>query len=133
MRGAVRHRVSPKVGHPRDPESELFPASRKQRRGEPQMVSQAIAHDSAGRYRAAVTRESFVDGTGAAFITTSRKQAKGGAREKAAGKRPARRKPRGNAPVGLIVPYPFPPALIIRQTPEAHDEVRAFLNMLRYR
>jgi hypothetical protein len=31
------------------------------------------------------------------------------------------------------VPYPFPPALIIRQTPEAHDEVRAFLNMLRYR
>ena len=60
-------------------------------------------------------------------------QARGGAREKAAGKRPARRKPKGNAPVGLIVPYPFPPALIIRQTPEAHDEVRAFLNMLRYR
>jgi len=60
-------------------------------------------------------------------------QAKGGGREKAAGKRPARRKPRGNAPVGLIVPYPFPPALIIRQTPEAHDEIQAFLNMLRYR
>jgi hypothetical protein len=60
-------------------------------------------------------------------------QAKGGAREKAAGKRPARRRPKGNAPVGLIVPYPFPPALIIRQTPEAHDEVQAFLNMLRYR
>ena len=47
-------------------------------------------------------------------------------------RRPARPKPRGNAPVGLIVPYPFPPALIIRQTPEAHDEVQAFLNMLRY-
>src|SRR4051794_4354585 len=43
-------------------------------------------------------------------------QARGGAREKAAGKRPTRRKPKGNAPVGLIVPYPFPPALIIRQT-----------------
>lgn len=34
-------------------------------------------------------------------------------------------------PVGAIVPYPFPPALIIRQTPEVHDEIGAFLDMLR--
>ena len=47
-------------------------------------------------------------------------------------KKPARRKPRGNGAVGLIVPYPMPPVLIIRQTPEAHDEIQAFLNMLRY-
>jgi hypothetical protein len=47
-------------------------------------------------------------------------------------KKPARRKPRGNGAVGLIVPYPFPPVLIIRQTPEVHDEIQAFLNMLRY-
>ncbi len=58
-------------------------------------------------------------------------QGPAGAREKAARKRPARRKPRGDA-VGLIVPYPMPPVLIIRQTPEAHDEIRALLNMLRY-
>ncbi len=44
--------------------------------------------------------------------------------------RPARRKPR--APVGQIGIWPMPPALVIRQTPESHDEVRAFLNMLRY-
>ena len=55
-----------------------------------------------------------------------------GARPKAAPKRSARRRPKANAPVGLIVPWPFPPALIIRQTPEAHDEVQALLNMLRY-
>jgi hypothetical protein len=33
---------------------------------------------------------------------------------------------------GLIVPYPMPPALIIRQTPETHDEIQVFLNLLRY-
>ena len=41
------------------------------------------------------------------------------------------RRPRRRARPGLIVPYPFPPALIIRQTPEAHDEVDALLRMLR--
>jgi hypothetical protein len=47
-------------------------------------------------------------------------------------KKPARRRPRSNAAVGVIVPYPFPPSLIIRHTPETHDEIRALLNMLRY-
>lgn len=61
-----------------------------------------------------------------------RQQVQTPARAKAVRNRPARRKPRGDAPGGSIVPYPFPPALIIRQTPEAHDEVRALLNMLRY-
>jgi len=50
---------------------------------------------------------------------------------KAARRRPPRRKPRPDPAVGLIVPYPFPPALIIRQTPGAHDEVSALLRMLR--
>lgn len=34
-------------------------------------------------------------------------------------------------PVGVIVPYPFPPALIIRHQPEVHDEIGAFLDVLR--
>jgi hypothetical protein len=33
---------------------------------------------------------------------------------------------------GLIVPYPMPPALIIRQTRENHDEIQSLLDMLRY-
>jgi hypothetical protein len=35
------------------------------------------------------------------------------------------------APVGVIVPYPMPPALIIRQTREKHDEIEALLDLLR--
>jgi hypothetical protein len=35
------------------------------------------------------------------------------------------------APVGVIVPYPMPPALIIRQTRERHDEIDALLDLLR--
>ena len=34
-------------------------------------------------------------------------------------------------PVGAIVPWPMPPALIIRQTPEVHDEVGSLLDVLR--
>jgi hypothetical protein len=34
-------------------------------------------------------------------------------------------------PVGTIVPWPAPPALIIRQTSEVHDEIRGLLQMLR--
>jgi hypothetical protein len=34
-------------------------------------------------------------------------------------------------PIGAIVPYPFPPALIIRHQREVHDEVGAFLDALR--
>ena len=34
-------------------------------------------------------------------------------------------------PVGAIVPWPMPPALIIRQTPEVHDEVNSLLGQLR--
>jgi len=41
-----------------------------------------------------------------------------------------RRAPQPN-PVGVIVPYPFPPALIIRQTPEVHGEIEALLGALR--
>jgi hypothetical protein len=59
-------------------------------------------------------------------------QAKGKDKAGARKKKPARRKPKGNGAVGVIVPYPFPPVLIIRQTPEAHDEIRALLFMLRY-
>jgi hypothetical protein len=33
---------------------------------------------------------------------------------------------------GLIVPYPMPPALIVRQTRENHDEIQSLLDMLRY-
>jgi hypothetical protein len=42
------------------------------------------------------------------------------------------RKPKRATNVGAIVAYPFPPSLIIRQTPEAHDEIQALLFMLRY-
>ena len=34
-------------------------------------------------------------------------------------------------PVGTIVPWPLPPALIIRQGPEVHDEVHGLLRALR--
>ncbi len=34
-------------------------------------------------------------------------------------------------PVGAIVPWPMPPALIIRQTPEVHGEVDSLLGQLR--
>ena len=34
-------------------------------------------------------------------------------------------------PVGAIVPWPMPPALIIRQTPQVHDEVGSLLDVLR--
>jgi hypothetical protein len=36
------------------------------------------------------------------------------------------------ARVGAIVPYPMPPALIIRQTRENHEEIGALLDLLRY-
>jgi hypothetical protein len=35
------------------------------------------------------------------------------------------------APVGVIVAYPMPPALLIRQTREAHDEIEQLLRLLR--
>jgi hypothetical protein len=34
-------------------------------------------------------------------------------------------------PLGAIVPWPMPPALIIRQTPAVHDEVNSLLGQLR--
>jgi hypothetical protein len=45
-----------------------------------------------------------------------------------------KRQRRGAArvPVGVIEMYPIPPALIIRQTRENHDEIGALLNLLRY-
>ncbi len=39
--------------------------------------------------------------------------------------------PDGLRPVGAIVPWPMPPALIIRQTPQVHDEVGSLLDRLR--
>jgi hypothetical protein len=36
------------------------------------------------------------------------------------------------APVGGIVPWPMPPALIIRHTRDVHDDIGAFLYGLRY-
>lgn len=46
-----------------------------------------------------------------------------------------RRARRGQAaearPPGAIVPWPMPPALIIRQTPEVHDEIESLLGQLR--
>jgi hypothetical protein len=38
----------------------------------------------------------------------------------------------GRPAVGRIEFYPMPPALIIRQTPEVHDEIGALLDLLRY-
>lgn len=45
-----------------------------------------------------------------------------------------RRQRRGTvrATPGMIVPYPMPPALIIRQTRENHEEIGALLDLLRY-
>ncbi len=34
-------------------------------------------------------------------------------------------------PIGSIEPWPMPPALIIRQTPAVHDEIRDLLALLR--
>jgi hypothetical protein len=34
-------------------------------------------------------------------------------------------------PVGTVAPWPVPPVLIIRQTPEVHDELRGLLRVLR--
>ncbi|MGP0064683.1 MAG: hypothetical protein ACLQGP_13930 [Isosphaeraceae bacterium] len=34
-------------------------------------------------------------------------------------------------PIGAIVPWPMPPALIIRQTPEVHGEMNSLLGQLR--
>jgi len=34
-------------------------------------------------------------------------------------------------PAGAIVPWPMPPALIIRQTREVHGEINSFLDVLR--
>jgi hypothetical protein len=34
-------------------------------------------------------------------------------------------------PPGAIVPWPMPPALIIRQTPQVHDEIDSLLGQLR--
>lgn len=42
-----------------------------------------------------------------------------------------RRQRRAPRPVGTIAPWPLPPALIIRQTPGVHDEVRGLLHALR--
>jgi hypothetical protein len=47
-----------------------------------------------------------------------------------------RRANRGQAmgdsrPVGGIVPWPMPPALVIRHTPQVHDEIGSFLGLLR--
>ncbi len=51
-------------------------------------------------------------------------------------KRRQRRAQRGQGidnplPVGAIVPWPMPPALIIRQTPQVHDEIESLLRLLR--
>lgn len=51
------------------------------------------------------------------------------ARRAAAGA--AGRGPDDPRPVGAIVPWPMPPALIIRQTPQVHDEVGSLLDGLR--
>ena len=37
----------------------------------------------------------------------------------------------GSVSPGAIVPWPMPPALIIRQTRETHDEIDSFLDLLR--
>ena len=46
--------------------------------------------------------------------------------------RKQRRRTEANAPVGVIQPFWMPPALIIRQTRETHDEIGALLDLLRY-
>jgi hypothetical protein len=45
--------------------------------------------------------------------------------------RKQRRRDRTAQSYGVIVPYPFPPALIIRHKPEVHHEVRSLLGLLR--
>jgi hypothetical protein len=50
-------------------------------------------------------------------------------RQRRALKRQGQIDPRGA--VGAIVPWPMPPALIIRHTPAVHSEVDAFLYVLR--
>jgi hypothetical protein len=37
----------------------------------------------------------------------------------------------GRPAVNAIIPWPMPPALIIRATPEVHDEVQSLLGALR--
>jgi hypothetical protein len=34
-------------------------------------------------------------------------------------------------PIGAIVPWTMPPALIIRHTPQVHDEIESLLGLLR--
>ena len=47
-------------------------------------------------------------------------------------RRRQRRQARAGArPVGTIVAWPMPPALVIRQAPAAHDEIRDLLRLLR--
>jgi hypothetical protein len=83
---------------------------------------------------AAILVTGVVATTPSTFAQDPANQGKANAKDKAAAtkKKPARRKSNRNGAVGAIVPYPFPPVLIIRQTPEAHDEIRALLFMLRY-
>jgi hypothetical protein len=46
-------------------------------------------------------------------------------------KRRERRQARPAPPLGTIVPWPMPPALVIRQTPEVHDQIDDLLWLLR--
>jgi hypothetical protein len=46
--------------------------------------------------------------------------------------RRARRQAQAGAAVGGIVPWPMPPALVIRHTRDVHDDIGAFLFGLRY-
>jgi hypothetical protein len=49
-------------------------------------------------------------------------------------RRRERRAGRGSGdsrPVGGIVPWPMPPVLVIRHTPQVHDEIDSFLRLLR--
>jgi hypothetical protein len=45
--------------------------------------------------------------------------------------RKQRRRSPAPSSVGVIVPYPMPPSLIIRQTPEVHDDIDRLLRLLR--
>jgi len=46
--------------------------------------------------------------------------------------RKQRRRGMSVQPIGVIVSYPMPPALIIRHTPEVHDEINDLLWLLRH-
>jgi hypothetical protein len=46
--------------------------------------------------------------------------------------RRGRRRMDAGPPVGLIVPYPMPPVLVIRHTRETHEEIGALLGVLRH-